>query len=217
VIFDLDGTLLDTLEDLTDSVNDALAARGFPKRTRDEVRRFVGNGLRRTMSLSIPEGESNPGFGDCLHDFLNHYERNMRRKTAPYDGVLDLLRRLCEAGFKLAVVSNKRDAAVRELCGTFFSGYIIASFGEADDMPRKPAPDIVEKALRALGSTRDSAVYVGDSEVDAQTARNAGVVFIGATWGFRDRDTLEKAGAAFLIDAPEELCGIVGIQPRAEV
>ena len=206
VIFDLDGTLLDTLDDLADSVNEVMEERGFPKRTREEVRRFVGNGVARLMALSVPGGEANPQFGDCLADFKKIYARNLSRRTAPYDGITRLLGRLSGGGFKLAVVSNKFDAAVKELCTEYFGLYHMEAFGEAAGMARKPAPDIVEKALHALDSTPEETLYVGDSEVDALTAKNAGVIFAGATWGFRDRETLEKAGADYIIDAPEELC-----------
>ena len=211
VIFDLDGTLLNTLDDLSDSVNAALDEFGFPNRTRDEVRRFVGNGVARLMALSVPEGERNPRYLECLERFRAIYSRNMRRRTAPYDGVMSLLSRLTGAGVRLAVVSNKPDAAVKALCRHFFGEALTAALGETDGMKRKPAPDILEKALRVLGSAPALTVYVGDSEVDVRTANNACVAFVGAAWGFRDRETLLNSGAGVIIGEPLELCDIVKI------
>ena len=212
VIFDLDGTLLDTLDDLADCVNEALEDAGFPKRTREEIRSFVGNGVARLVALSMPEGVTNPKYNDCLNAFKRLYAQNMRRRTEPYGGIISMLDRLSLEGFKLAVVSNKYDAAVKELCRDYFGAYHMAAFGESDDIARKPAPDIVRTAFDALDCSPDRAVYIGDSEVDVQTAKNAGVDFIGVTWGFRDRVALEKAGARYTIDAPFELLGLIGIQ-----
>ena len=209
VIFDLDGTLLNTLDDLTDSVNSALKRHGFPGRTIDEVRRFVGNGVERLMALSVPEGTEEAIYRDCLADFKKHYSGNMRSKTAPYDGIMALLKQLKEAQYKVAVVSNKFDAAVKELCRDYFGAYIDAAIGESPDTARKPAPDIVGKALLELGSAPSAAVYVGDSEVDAETAKNAGLLFIGVTWGFRSREVLERQGVSWIIDRPEELPDII--------
>ncbi|SHH52277.1 phosphoglycolate phosphatase [Sporobacter termitidis DSM 10068] len=209
VIFDLDGTLLDTLDDLAGSVNNALEKYGFPCRTRDEVRRFVGNGVERLVTLCVPGGAANEKYQDCLADFKRHYSENMRNRTAPYDGIPALLRRLKAEGFKRAVVSNKFDAAVKALCRDYFGEDIELAIGESKETARKPAPDTALKALRELGSVPARTVYVGDSEVDAETARNAGLVFIGVTWGFRDRELLEQKGADFVIDRPEELFQIL--------
>ena len=209
VIFDLDGTLLDTLGDLTDSVNAALDTYGFPRRSADEVRRFVGNGVARLVRLAVPPGTSEAVVSDCLRAFARFYNNNMRNKTAPYDGVTALLDELNGKGYNIAVVSNKSDAAVRQLCRDYFGRRIKAAYGEAPEMPRKPAPDLVIKALNALAGTADKAVYVGDSEVDAETAKNAGLQFVGVTWGFRDRDALECAGAELIIDRPDELLTLI--------
>lgn len=205
VIFDLDGTLLDTLDDLTYSVNDALQRHGFPTRKREEIREFVGNGAERLIALSVPDGTGNIKSRDCLNDFRKSYSRNMRCKTAPYNGITALLTRLSDEGYKLAVVSNKYDAAVKELCHDFFGEYVLAAFGETGDFTRKPAPDIIIKVLSELQCAADKAVYIGDSEVDIKTAHNAGVAFVGVSWGFRNRETLLEAGAERIIDYPEEL------------
>lgn len=209
VIFDLDGTLLDTLDDLADSVNNALASCGFPCRTRDEVRRFVGNGAGRLMTLSVPGGAENPKYGACLEEFRRQYAQNLKNKTIPYDGILPLLQRLSDNGLKLAVVSNKPDAAVRALCGDYFGGRIAAAFGENGEMARKPAPEIVRRALAGVSGVAERALYVGDSEVDVETAKNAGIDFVGVTWGFRGREALTLAGAKHCIDMPEELLDIL--------
>lgn len=204
VIFDLDGTLLDTLEDLTDSVNAALRLHAMPLRTPDEIRRFVGNGVERLITLSIPEGTDDATYRSCL-DVFKDYARNMRNKTAPYEGVIELLHALKRENLKLAVISNKFDAAVKELCRDYFDGQLDAAIGASENVLKKPAPDIVGKALRELGSFPDRTIYVGDSEVDCATAKNAGVLFIGVSWGFRDRAALEQSGAEHIIDKPEQL------------
>ena len=209
VIFDLDGTLLNTLEDLTDSVNFVLLKRGFPARSQGEVRRFVGNGVERLIRLAVPQETGERIIQDCVSEFRQHYSENLRKKTAPYAGVMALLARLKEENYKLAIVSNKFDAAVKALCRDYF-GELIPAFGESAETARKPAPDSVLKALRTLGSARETAVYVGDSEVDADTAGNAGLLFVGVTWGFRDREALERKGADYIINKPEELLEIIG-------
>jgi phosphoglycolate phosphatase len=211
VIFDLDGTLLNTLDDLADSVCFTMALFGYPSRTVAEVRDFVGNGVGRLIGLSIPGGTGNPDYKACLEEFRRHYDRNMLNKTKPYDGIMALLRDLDAHGFKMAVVSNKFDTAVKELCRVCFGELIPVAIGESVCVPKKPAPDIVTEALKALGAPPGRAVYVGDSEVDAETAKNAGIPFIGVTWGFRDRCVLEKEGADFIIDKPGELPGFLGI------
>jgi phosphoglycolate phosphatase len=205
VIFDLDGTLLNTLDDLADSANAVLREHGFPLRTADEVRRFVGNGVERLITLCLPEGTDEKVYKTCLDDFKRRYSQNMRNRTAPYPGIPDLLEELRGRRYKLAVVSNKFDEAVGALCRSYFGAAIDTSAGSSEDTARKPAPGAVFKVLRALGSTPERALYVGDSEVDAATAKNAGMPFVGVTWGFRDREVLERTGAARIIDRPEEL------------
>ncbi|HYF81792.1 MAG TPA: HAD family hydrolase [Clostridia bacterium] len=209
VIFDLDGTLLNTLEDLTDSVNYVLALYGFPCRRMDEVRSFVGNGVANLMGLSICDGFDNPHYEKCLADFRNHYSGNLQNKTGAYKGVMELLGELSKENYKLAIVSNKFDKAVKELNEVYFGEYIKVAIGEAEGVSKKPAPDTVIKALEELGSAADKAVYVGDSEVDAKTAKNSGIMFVGVTWGFRDREVLEQEGADYIIDRPQELLKII--------
>lgn len=209
VIFDLDGTLLNTLEDLMDSVNFALTINNFPKRSLDEIRKFVGNGVARLIERSIPNGTNNPEYEKCLNDFKTHYSKNMQNKTGPYDGIIELLRQLSDDGYKMAIVSNKFDAAVKELNKVLFDKYIKVAIGEGKNVPKKPAPDMVFKALSDLDSKVDETIYVGDSEVDVQTAKNSGVICVGVTWGFRDREVLEEKGAEYIINRPMELLNII--------
>ncbi len=209
VVFDLDGTLLNTLDDLADSVNYAMHKYGFPCRELDEVRNFVGNGVGRLMELSIPDGLNNPQYEKCLADFRSHYSGNMQNRTAAYEGINELLAELKEKGYKLAIVSNKFDKAVKGLNKVYFEDYIKVAIGESEDIRRKPAPDTVFQALEELGSTTSSVIYVGDSEVDVKTAKNSGIVCVGVTWGFRGREVLKREGADFIIDKPRELLRIL--------
>ncbi|MGI6085319.1 MAG: HAD family hydrolase [Acetivibrionales bacterium] len=209
IIFDLDGTLMDTLEDLKDSVNYALELCGFQKRSTDEIRRFLGNGVGRLIELCVPDGLTNPLYKKCLDSFKKYYSENMRNKTKPYRGIIELLEQLKRKKYKLAVVSNKFDGAVKGLVKEFFGEYIQVAIGESEYISRKPAPDTVIKALEELGSSPERTVYVGDSEVDVKTAKNSGLKCVGVTWGFRDREVLVKEGADYMIDEPEELLSIV--------
>ena len=202
VLFDLDGTLLDTLDDLTASTNAALAAFSLPPRTRDEVRRFVGNGAERLIRLSLPGKETDPPVEEVLKAFREHYNAHCLDRTRPYVGILEALEAL---SMPAAIVSNKPDSAVKPLCSRFFPG--IPAFGETADCPRKPAPDMLFRGLAALGA--DRCVYVGDSEVDILTAKNAGVPCLSVLWGFRDKDTLEAAGGTVFCRTPEELPAIL--------
>lgn len=206
-VFDLDGTLLDTLDDLCDAVNAALTSAGFPTRTRDEVRRFVGNGVEKLMERAVPDGKANPAFTACLDDFRRTYMRICRNRTAPYPGILPMLAALRARGIHTAVVSNKYDAAVKTLCEAYFGDLIPIAVGEreADGVRKKPAPDTVEEALRRLGVTAEGAVYIGDSDVDILTAKNAGLPCISVTWGFRDRAFLAAHGAQAFADSPQAL------------
>ncbi len=209
IIFDLDGTTLDTLADLADSVNHALSQCGYPQRTYAEIRSFVGNGVANLMARAIPGGYDDPQFDSCFAAFRAHYELNMNNKTGPYAGIPELLEELKTRGYKMAIVSNKIDSAVKQLNEQFYNRYIQVAIGETENLQRKPAPDSVFKALEELGSVASNAVYVGDSEVDVQTARNAGMPCIAVTWGFRDKDVLEAEGAEYIIDSPGELMGIL--------
>lgn len=205
VIFDLDGTLLNTLEDLCDAVNAALEINGMPKRTLEEVRNFVGNGVRNLMLRAVENGEDNPLFEKAFADFKKYYALHCKDKTVPYRGIIELLEVLQNRGIKMAIVSNKIDSAVKELNNFYFSEYTKTAIGEMEGVARKPAPDTALKALRELGVSADKAIYVGDSDVDIKTARNAGLDCVSVTWGFRDRDFLIENGATRLIDYPLQL------------
>lgn len=206
-IFDLDGTLLDTLDDLAAAVNYALRCYGMPERSLDEVRRFVGNGVRLLMMRAVPDGEQNPRFEEVFATFRQYYLEHSLDTTRPYDGIPETLAALKERGCRLAVVSNKFYAATQELCRHFFPDTIEVAVGEheAEGIRKKPAPDTVNEALSQLGVSADNAVYVGDSDVDLQTARNAGLPCISVLWGFRDREFLTANGATTFISTPKEL------------
>lgn len=205
VIFDLDGTLLDTLEDLKDATNAALASQGMPQCTLDQVRRYVGNGVRKLMIRAVPDGENNPLFEQTFAAFKEYYGEHCLDHTAPYPDVLNVMKELKAREIKIAIVSNKLDSAVKELNEKFFSEYTSAAIGEMEGVARKPAPDMVEKALREIGVNKSDAVYVGDSDVDIQTAKNSGLDCISVTWGFRDVPFLLEHGAKTMIDKPLEL------------
>lgn len=209
VIFDLDGTLLNTLADLRDSVNYALAQCGFAPRSLEEIRCFVGNGTKRLVKLSVPEGTAESEFESCYELFKAHYAHNYRNKTAPYDGVCDLLSEIGKMGVKIAVVSNKPDAQTKLLCEENFAPFVEAAFGARDGIALKPSSDIVRLALEHLGVSENEAIFVGDSEVDAATAHNSRLPFVGVTWGFRPREVLRDNNAEFIIEKPRELLEII--------
>lgn len=204
IIFDLDGTLLNTLEDLTDSVNYAMEKFGFPVHTIEEIRSFVGNGAPKLIERSIPQGTENPSYEAVLAAFKEHYAAHCEDKTKPYEGVMELLAQLKEKGYRMAVVSNKFDGAVKRLCKKYFGSYLETAIGESADVKRKPAPDTVYRALHELSCDGSRAVYVGDSEVDIQTAKNASLPCISVTWGFRTEEQLKAAGAEekFMLSSP---------------
>lgn len=205
VIFDLDGTILNTLDDLADSTNYALAASGFPARTVDEVRRFVGNGIGKLIERAVPEGTAAEVVCSVLDVFKEYYGAHCEDKTCAYDGIMELLGQLRDRGIKTAVVSNKADFAVQKLCEKYFKGVFDVQVGEREGVPRKPAPDSVDNILVELGISREDAVYVGDSDVDIMTARNAGMDEILVNWGFRGREFLLEHGAKCVVDKPEEI------------
>ncbi len=205
VIFDLDGTLLDTLEDLYLSTNVALSHAGYPTRTRQEVRRFVGHGVEMLIRRAVPAGTEEVACLSVLADFKAHYAATCHEHTAPYPGVIELLDALLAKGISCAVVSNKFDAAVKELSARYFGERIAVAVGERAGVRKKPAPDTVWEALRALGVDAADCVYIGDSEVDIETARASKMACITVTWGFRDRETLLAAGASQLIDSAASL------------
>ncbi len=205
VVFDLDGTLLDTLDDLTDAVNMALEKYGLPIRTKEEVKSFVGNGLRNLMTQAVENGENYSKFEELFEFFREYYKNNCNHKTKPYEGVLELLKELKGRGIKMAIVSNKIDASVKELNEKFFSKYIEVAIGEREGIGRKPSPDSLEEALRILEIEKEHALYVGDSDVDIQTADNAEVRCVSVSWGFRDENFLMEKGAGVIIGRPLEL------------
>ena len=204
-IFDLDGTLLSTLGDLAASCNYALRTNGLPERTIDEVRQFVGNGVKKLMERAIPGGLDNYKFDKTYADFRQHYMQHNLDTTKPYDGVMEMLEELRKRGKKVAVVSNKFYAATQELCRYFFGDLVPVAIGEREDIRKKPAPDTVLEAMRQLGVTAERAVYIGDSDVDIDTARNSGMPCISVLWGFRDKEFLLEHGAKTLVSTPEEI------------
>ena len=204
-IFDLDGTLLDTLNDLHASCNYALRTHGMPERSLEEVRQFVGNGVKKLMERAIPNGLENPLFEETLQTFRQHYLLHNLDTTLPYPGIMEMLQQMKAQGKRIAVVSNKFYAATQDLCKHFFGDTIQVAIGEREDIKKKPAPDTVLEALRQLQVTRQDAVYVGDSEVDVETARNSGIPCISVLWGFRSKSFLLSHGATTFIETPNEL------------
>ncbi len=207
-IFDLDGTLLNTLDDLASSTNYALRTHGMPEHSIDEIRRFVGNGVRLLMERAVPQGAANPEFEAAFATFRQHYMLHSTDNTRPYDGIPEMLRSLKKRGCRLAVVSNKMMAATQALVAHYLPEIDVAiGEHEAEGIRKKPAPDTVAEALRQLGLPPHpaGAVYVGDSDVDLQTARNSGLPCISVLWGFRDRDFLSSHGATTFVHSPQEL------------
>ena len=200
ILFDLDGTLLDTLEDLTDATNAALAHFGYPSRTLEEVRRFVGNGAKNQITMSLPADRSPEEIEQVLAWYKTYYAAHSQIKTRPYAGIPEALEEV-KREFPVAIVSNKPDVAVKILCTQYFGD--VFSLGESSSCPRKPAPDMVYQALEAIGA--EKCIYVGDSEVDVLTAKNAGMPCLSVLWGFRDRQTLEEAGADHFCETPADL------------
>lgn len=208
-VFDMDGTILDTLEDLKDSTNFALQKCGYPTRTYDEVRRFVGNGIRKLIERAVPEGLSVEEI-DRVHEvFTEHYKVHCADKTKAYDGIKPLIEKLRANGVKTAVVSNKADYGVQELCKEYFDGLFDYAVGEKEGIRRKPAPDSVNEALRVLGIDKSEAVYIGDSDVDFETAKNAELPCISVLWGFRDEEFLREKGATLFVHDPAEIYDII--------
>ena len=205
VLFDMEGTLLDTLEDLCDSTNHALAQMGYPLRGIEEIRRFIGNGAEKQIRRAVPEGTSEGKIMETLAAFRAYYQDHCQIKTKVYDGLLDVLSELKEKGVKMAVVSNKPDAAVKKLSREYFGDRLDYAIGPSDGVRCKPYPDMAEEALKALGVEKKDAVFVGDSEVDVQTGLNAGLDVIAVSWGFRSREVVIEAGASKIADNASEL------------
>lgn len=200
ILFDLDGTLLDTLEDLLDATNYALTSCGYPPRTLAQLRRFVGNGAANQIRLALPEGASQAEIDHVLAVYKPYYTAHCQHKTQPYPGIPQVLAQLGQR-YPIAIVSNKPDGAVKALCRQYFPE--IYALGETPDCPRKPAPDMVHRAMDAIGVQQ--AIYVGDSEVDVDTAKNAGLPCLSVLWGFRDREDLEQAGAQYFCQTVSQL------------
>lgn len=195
VVFDLDGTLLDTLDDLTDSTNAVMAQYHMPQYTREQVCSFVGNGIRRLLQQAVPGGTENPQFEQVFESFCTYYNMHCMDSTEPYPGIMALLSWLDKEGYQVAIVSNKADFAVKKLRDLYFGDLVPVAIGEREGCRRKPAPDSVLQALEELHIPLGRAVYVGDSDVDVQTAMNARIPCIAVTWGFRSREFLLECGA----------------------
>lgn len=204
-IFDLDGTLLNTLSDLRDATNHALCVNNMPERTLEEIRQFVGNGVRLLIERAVPKDTAVEMVDKVFEDFRQYYLVHSMDTTAPYPGIIEMLAELSRRGKHMAVVSNKLHEATNELVHHFFGQYIPIAIGESKGVRRKPAPDTVNEALRCLGVDKSDAVYVGDSDVDFKTAQNSGLPCISVLWGFRDRDFLTSIGSTCFIERPEEL------------
>jgi len=210
VIFDLDGTLLDTLGDLTDALNYTMHLFGYPEHTLEEVRSFVGNGTKVLIERSLKDGINTPGFDGIMEEFKKFYTANCHIKTCPYPGVPALLEKLHNNGCKLSIVSNKIQSAVTELNDMYFSKYVTAAIGNSPDMHTKPAPDTTLKAIECMGGlAKEECIYIGDSEVDIETARNTGVACISVSWGFRSKALLEKLNPGAVADSPVMLYDMI--------
>lgn len=205
LFFDLDGTLLNTLDDLRDAVNTILVRYQMPEITPEQTAAFVGNGAGHLIHCAVPEGTPEEQEKKILAEYRQYYQEHCQVRTAPYSGIPEMLERLKEAGCVMAVVSNKPDAAVKELNRHFFKGLLVSAIGESAEIRRKPAPDTVFEAMRQTGAEQSSSVYIGDSEVDIETARNAGLPCISVSWGFRNKQELEAAGAQVIAGNAEEL------------
>ncbi|MBR4832087.1 MAG: HAD family hydrolase [Butyrivibrio sp.] len=209
IIFDMDGTVLNTLTDLTVSMNHVMSRFGFTTHTEDEYRRAFGNGVKHALRVTVPEGTTDETVDKMFPLFKEHYDAHCLDKTGPYDGILPLMKELKKRGYKMAIVSNKIDSAVKELNRKFFSEEIEVAIGEKDGIRRKPAPDTVFEALKELKSTQEEAVYVGDSEVDFETAKNSGLPCISVLWGFRDEEYLRTVGADIFVKEPAEILDVI--------
>ncbi len=205
ILFDMDGTILNTLEDLTDAVNHVLRGNGESAHTIDEIRSYVGNGMKKLMERAVPGGAGHPDFDRMFAEYREYYPPHSRIKTKPYDGILPLMEECKARGVKVGIVSNKQQPAVTELAEYYFPGLTQAAIGDGEGRMVKPAPDACMEAMRQLGADPAKTLYVGDSDVDALTAKNSGLDCVLVTWGFRERDLLEQQEYVDIIDRPEEL------------
>lgn len=211
VIFDMDGTILNTLDDLTDSVNYTMKQMGMPIRTIQEVRTYVGNGLYKTIERAVPQGTSIEDIEQAYNIMVEYYRSHCNIKTRPYDQIPELIREIRKRGIKTAVISNKNDKAVKNLCEELFEGCFDYSLGDTKGIPLKPDRAMVDITMKELGVKTEEAIYIGDSEVDIMTAHNSDMKCISVTWGFRDRELLEEKGADVFADTPEEILKILGL------
>lgn len=209
VIFDMDGTILNTLEDLKNATNYSLRQFGMPERSLEEVRMFVGNGIRKLVERAVPSGTSEEKIAQVFDVFLEYYEIHSADNTSPYPGILELVEKLKKSGIKTAVSTNKADVPAQELGKEYFNGIFDLIVGQQDGLKVKPAPDSVNKILSILDIQKKDAIYIGDSDVDVQTAKNSGLDFIGVSWGFRGREFLEKNGAKNIVDNANEILDLV--------
>ena len=209
IIFDMDGTILDTLEDLKNSMNYTLRLHNMPERTLVEIRSFVGNGIRKLIERAVISGTLENKIDEIHKDFMTHYEVHCADFTRPYDGVNELIAELRKRGYKTAVVSNKADGAVQDLCVQYFPNLFDLAIGERPELAKKPAPDMVNLALNELNISREKAIYIGDSDVDVSTAQNSNLDMIAVDWGFRTREFLMEQGAETIVSKPEEILGLV--------
>ncbi len=204
IIWDMDGTILNTLDDLADSVNYALEACEIKPHSQDEIKAMLGNGIKVLMELAVPQGFNNPKFDKCFEIFKQHYQVHMNDKTKPYPEIPELMKILRQKGYKQAIVSNKIDVAVKKLAQTYYP-FVDLAIGECEGLQRKPQPDMVFKALEDLGANKQEAVYIGDSEVDLQTAKNSGLDCISVAWGFRTTEMLQSIGAKKIVQKPMQI------------
>ena len=210
VIFDLDGTLLNSLEDIRDSVNEILNRYHYPKRSLEQIRSFVGNGAINLIRRALPEGTDEQEVEKCLREYSSYYYGHSRIKTCPYNGIISVLEQLRERDLKLGVVSNKDEATVKDLCESYFPGLISVAVGDSQGYQKKPAPDNIMRAISQLQANKETTLYVGDSEVDIETARNCALDSVLVSWGFREREVLLQRGAKIIIDYPQELLQVLG-------
>jgi phosphoglycolate phosphatase len=211
LVFDLDGTLLNTIEDLMISTNYALEKYHYPVHTLDEIKTYVGSGIRKLIERSLPEKEATKDFDEVFKTFQNHYSIHKEDHTAPYQGIHELLVSLKQKNYKMAIVSNKFQQGVVELCTPLFGEEIEVMLGEQEDkgIHKKPAPDMVDMALKTLGSTKEESIYIGDSDIDVLTAKNSQLDFIGCSWGFRGRAFLENMGVTKIADNPKDILSLI--------
>lgn len=209
VVFDMDGTILNTIDDIANSVNFALSKCGYPLRSMQEVLSFVGNGVKVLMQKAMPQGYTQKQFDECFAIFMEHYNEHKNDNTAPYDGILQLMEELQKSGVKMSVVSNKFDAGVKELANNLFKGYLPVAIGESEKVLPKPNPSGVWLAMQLMGASKEDTVYIGDSEVDFQTAKNSGLTFIAVTWGFRPKSLHIDLGVKYIAEKPMDIVEIL--------